>query len=297
MTHPAAPATAVDMTVRHLNVDLSQGFERHWNGGDAYRSTLLNALSFMFPVGEQFFIDSVRRFAPQVEAQGRTELSRDIKLFVGQEATHRHLHQQYNDHLRRLGYSDWVERTLRRVIELFSDKTPKADLAATAAYEHYTALLGDALLRYPSWTAGMDPQLKAVWTWHAAEEAEHKAVAFDTYQAVGGGYALRVALYLFVTFEFFTYSFVQSMLMLHRDRQLFKWSTWRSALRFWWGRDGIVWHTIPHWLAYFKPGFHPWQHDNRDLLQRWQREHAGDYRALHSPAAPQQPAQPSPQGV
>lgn len=295
MTHAASPHA--DMTVRHLNVDLSQGFERYWNGGDAYRSTLLNALSFMFPVGEQFFIDSVRRFADQVEAQGRTDLSREIKLFVGQEATHRHLHQQYNDHLRRLGYSDWVERTLRKVIELFSDKTPKADLAATVAYEHYTALLGDALLRYPSWSDRMDPTIKAVWMWHAAEEAEHKAVAFDTYQAIGGGYALRVALYLFVTFEFFTYSFVQSMLMLHHDGQLFKWRTWWSALRFWWGRDGIVWHTIPHWLAYFKPGFHPWQHDNRDLLQRWQREHAGDYRALNSPAAPQQPAQPSPQGV
>jgi predicted metal-dependent hydrolase len=282
------------MTVRHLDVDLSQGFERHWNGGDAYRSTVFNALSFMFPVGEQFFIDSVRRFAKNVEQQGQTELLRDIKLFIGQEATHRHLHKQYNDQLIKMGYGDWVERTLEKVIAFFGNKTPRADLAATVAYEHYTALLGDGLLRYASWTENMDPAMKAAWMWHAAEESEHKAVAFDTYQATGGGYLLRVLMFLFVSFEFFTYTFVQTSIMLRHDGQLLKWRTWRSAISMWWGQDGIVWHTLPHWLAYFKPGFHPWQHDNHELLHRWQHDHASEYRALNDAA---QPTQPTPQGA
>lgn len=288
-----AAHTTDTMTVRHLEVDLSQGFERYWNGGDAYRSTVFNALSFMFPVGEQFFIDSVRRYAKEVEQQGQTELLRDIKLFIGQEATHRHLHRQYNDQLIQLGYGDWVERTLQKVINFFGDKTPRPDLAATVAYEHYTALLGDGLLRHASWTEHMSPTMKSVWMWHAAEESEHKAVAFDTYQATGGGYGLRVLMFLFVTFEFFVYTFVQTSIMLHHDRQLFKWRTWRSAIGMWWGKDGIVWHMLPHWLAYFKPGFHPWQHDNHELLQRWQQDHAGDYRALPGT----QPTQPAPQGA
>lgn len=288
-----AAHTTDTMTVRHLEVDLSTGFERYWNGGDAYRSTVFNALSFMFPVGEQFFIDSVRRYAKAVEQQGQTELLRDIKLFIGQEATHRHLHRQYNDQLIQLGYGDWVERTLQKVINFFGDKTPRPDLAATVAYEHYTALLGDGLLRYASWTEHMAPTMKSVWMWHAAEESEHKAVAFDTYQATGGGYWLRVLMFLFVTFEFFTYTFVQTSIMLHRDRQLFKWRTWRSAIGMWWGKDGIVWHMLPHWLAYFKPGFHPWQHDNHELLKRWQQDHASDYRALPGT----QPTQPAPQGA
>ena len=281
MTHHDAPPFDA-MAVRHLNVDLSQGFPIYWNGGDAYRSQLLNALSFMFPVGEQFFIDSVRHFAQDVEQQGNAELTREIKLFVGQEATHRHLHQQYNDHLVSLGYTPWVEEALKRIMHLTRDFNPKFKLAVTAAYEHYTAVLGDGLLRYDSWTRGMDPVMRKVWMWHAAEESEHKAVALDTYHAVGGGYFMRVGLFFVISIEFFVYSLVQSTMMLKRDRQLFKWSTWRSALRFWWGRDGIAWHTLPHWLAYFKPGFHPWQHDNRDLLARWQREHAGDYRTLNA---------------
>lgn len=273
---------SASMAVRHLNVDLSQGFPIYWNGGDAYRSQLFNALSFMFPVGEQFFIDSVRHFAPAIEQQGNSQLAQDIRLFAGQEATHRHLHQQYNDHLVSLGYSPWVENALKRLIH-FSRKAPaRHKLGVTAAYEHYTAVLGDGLLRHGSWTQGMDPRMRAIWMWHAAEESEHKAVALDTYRAAGGGYLARVLLFILISMEFLMYAFIQSSMMLYRDGQLFKWATWRSALRFWWGRDGIIWHTLPHWLAYFRPSFHPWQHDNRDLLARWRQEHAGDYRTLNA---------------
>src|SRR5690606_26307902 len=276
LAHPETGA----MTVRHLDVDLGQGFPTYWYGIDAYRSTLLNALSFMFPVGEQFFIDSVRHFAKQVEAQGDAKLAQEIKLFVGQEATHRHVHQQYNDQLVARGYEPWVENVLRRLVKFSRRFDPKTRLAATAAYEHYTAILGDGLLRYESWSEGMDPRMREVWQWHAAEESEHKAVALDTYHAVGGGYLRRIVMYILVTLEFYAYAGIQTIKMLRKDGQLFKRRTWSSALRFWFGHEGIWWHMAPHWLAYFKPGFHPWQHDNRDLLARWQNAHAGSYRSL-----------------
>lgn len=283
--HPAK----ADLIVRQLDVDLDAGFDRHWVGGDAYRSTVFNALSFLFPVGEQFFIDAVRRFAPQVQAMGLTGLSEEIRHFVGQEATHRHLHGRYNAQLQAMGYDNWNERTMTKFIAAFEGKAPKADLAGTAGYEHFTALLGDALLRYPSWTADMDPELRKVWLWHAAEEAEHKAVAFDTYQAVDGRYGLRVAIFLYISMEFAVFTAIQIIKMLHHDGQLFKWRTWASAARFWFGREGIVWHTLPHWFAYFKPSFHPWQHDNRALLMRWRTEHAADYRAVRAQPQPDSP--------
>ena len=43
-----------------LLIDLEAPIARHWNGGDAFRTAYFNALSMSFPVGEQFFIDSVR---------------------------------------------------------------------------------------------------------------------------------------------------------------------------------------------------------------------------------------------
>lgn len=282
MNTPASPIHSDGMTVRHLDVDISQGFPIYWNNNDAYRSQLLNGLSFMFPVGEQFFIDSVRHFAKDVAAQGKTELFDEIKLFIGQEATHRHLHQQYNDHLVSKGYSAWVERTLARVIKHTAFFDPRTKLAITVAYEHFTAILGDGLLRYPSWTEGMEPTMRKIWMWHAAEESEHKAVALDTYRAVGGGYVRRVAMYLLISLEFMYYAFVQSALMLSKDGQFLKRKTWGSALRFWLGRDGILWHTAPHWFAFLKPNFHPWQHDNRALVARWRQDFATTYRPLNN---------------
>ena len=57
ITYPAAPT---ELTVRRLSVDLSQGFSRHWHGGDAFLTAYANALSMSFPVGEQSFIDAVK---------------------------------------------------------------------------------------------------------------------------------------------------------------------------------------------------------------------------------------------
>ena len=298
--HAALPPTAAtaasvkaDLIVRQPDVDLSRGFERHWAGGDAYRSTVFNALSMLFPVGEQFFIDAVRRFAPRIQAMGLRALSEDIRHFIGQEATHRHLHGRYNDQLKALGYDNWIERTMAAYIQAFEGKAPKADLAGTAGYEHLTALLGDGMLRHASWTADMAPEMRKLWLWHAAEELEHKAVAYDTYMAVDGRFWLRVAVFLYVSLEFSVFSTVQVLKMLRHDGQLLKWRTWASAARFWFGREGIFWHTLPHWLAYFKPSFHPWQHDNRALLMRWRTEHADDYRTVHahtdSPLSPTPP--------
>lgn len=157
MNTPASPQRPDGMTVRHLDVDISQGFPIYWNNNDAYRSQLLNGLSFMFPVGEQFFIDSVRHFAKDVAAQGKAELAEEIKLFIGQEATHRHLHQQYNDHLVAKGYSPWVERTLARVIKHTAFFDPRTKLAITVAYEHFRPSLVMACCATPAGPKAWSP--------------------------------------------------------------------------------------------------------------------------------------------
>jgi predicted metal-dependent hydrolase len=184
-----------------------------------------------------------------------------------------------------MGYEAWAEKALQRGIEQTRHISRKNHLAATVAYEHYTAVLGDGLLRHPRWTEGMHPTLRAIWLWHAAEECEHKAVAMDTYNAVDGSYVRRVTIYFLVSLEFISYTAWQVAKMLHKDGQLFKPRTWWSALRHTFGWQGLFWHTLPHWLAYFKPGFHPRQHHNDDLLERWRTEHAGAYRTLSHPTS------------
>lgn len=279
---PLSSATPASISVRQLDVDLSGGFPRHWNGGDAYRTHVFNALSMLFPQGEQAFIDSVRGVVPLLQARGGHEaLLADIRAFIGQEATHRHMHRQFNDELARQGYVSRVEGYLAAAIPWGQRHLrPLTLLAFTVAYEHLTAVLGDGLLRHRSWTAEMTEPMRRLWQWHAAEEMEHKAVAFDAYRAAGGGEAQRILTLLAVLLEFMIMVSLQTTSMLWHDRRLLSWRSLTSALGFWWGREGVIWHMARHVFAFMKPGFHPWQQDNRDLLARWRAGSSDQYRVV-----------------
>jgi predicted metal-dependent hydrolase len=268
------------LTIRKPNVDLSRGFPRHWLGGDVYRTAFMNALSMSFPLGEQMFIDSVRA-APQ-DAIADPVLRAEVKDFVGQEASHRFVHQQYNDELARQGFDYTLEASLQKRVELIRT-LPVADrLAITCALEHYTAMLADYLLRHPEWLEGAEPQLRTLWAWHAAEELEHKAVAFDVYRAAGGGYWKRVLWYLHVSLIFWRDTSLQTLHNLRRDRAVWRASTWASVGRAWFGRKGLAWHILKPGLDYLSPRFHPWHHDNRALLRMWLDRNDDSYREIGS---------------
>jgi predicted metal-dependent hydrolase len=271
------------LTVRKLKVDLSGGFARHWLDGDVYRTAFMNALSMSFPLGEQMFIDSVR--AVPLEAILDPGLRAEVKDFVGQEASHRFVHQQYNAELARQGFDYTLEPEILRRVALVS-KLPALDrLAITCAFEHYTAMLADFVLRHPEWMEGAEPRMRTLWSWHAAEESEHKAVAFDVYRAAGGAYRKRVLWYLHVSLIFFWDSGRQTIHNLRRDRALWKLGTWTSAARTWFGRRGLAWHLLRPGLDYLSPRFHPWQHDNRALLQMWLEHNDDAWRAIGSTPA------------
>ena len=85
-----------ELLVRRLQIDLQTPFPGRWNGGDAFRSAFFNALSMAFPVGEQYFIDSLRNGLAALPEQQRQQFAAEVQGFVGQEATHRHLHGLFN---------------------------------------------------------------------------------------------------------------------------------------------------------------------------------------------------------
>jgi len=248
------------LPVRKLEIDLSQGFARHWHGGDAFRSQFFNALSMSFPVGEQFFIDAVRDALPLLPATPENATLREaIRGFVGQEATHRRIHGLYNAQLEQQGLRNRWQHWAQRRIAMLSRITqnPRHALAVTCAYEHFTALLADGTLRYPAWLGGADERMHTVWSWHAAEETEHRAVAFDLYQAVGGNHRWRVRWYLYVCVIFAFDASRQTLLNLVRDGTWWRPGTWLSAGRFFFGREGIFWRTLPAMLRYLRRDFHP----------------------------------------
>ena len=250
-----------DLPVRRLLIDLNTRFDRRWCGGDAFRTAWFNALSMSFPVGEQFFIDAVRAGLATLPEAERELFAGEVQGFIGQEATHRRIHALFNGQLQMQGHVNaWARRAARRIRRL-SGLDPRHAVAATAATEHFTAILADWMLRHPEALAGAEPRLQTLWMWHAAEESEHRSTAFDLYAAMGGNQRWRLRWFRMVTVFFLGDVTRQTVRNLWHDGALLRWRTWHSAASFLFGAQGLIRQTYRPWRAYFAPGFHPRQQE------------------------------------
>jgi uncharacterized protein len=160
-----------ELAVRRLLIDLHQPFEARWCGGDAFKTAFFNALSMSFPLGEQYFIDSVRTGLKSLPEPDRERYAAEVQGFIGQEATHRRVHALFNGHLQQQGLVNAVEERARRRIQAHAHRNLRLHLASTAATEHFTAVFADWLLRHPEVLDGAEPRLKTLWLWHSAEES------------------------------------------------------------------------------------------------------------------------------
>lgn len=268
-----------DLTVRRLLIDLETPFARLWNGGDAFRTAWFNALSMSFPVGEQFFIDAVRTGLKALPEAERERFATEVQGFVGQEATHRRIHALFNAQLERQGHlNTWAPRSLARIKRL-DGLDPRHAVAVTAATEHITAIFADWMLAHPEALADAEPRLQTLWTWHAAEESEHRSTAFDVYRALGGNDLWRLRFMRLVTLHFLADVFRQTARNLRHDGELWKWRTWRSGGSFLFGRAGMLRRIYRPWRAYFAADFHPRQQDGV-LGERWLRENDSSFAVL-----------------
>lgn len=265
-----------DLVVRRLLIDLDTPFPGRWNGGDAFRSALFNALSMSFPVGEQYFIDSVRKGLATLPAAQRRGHAAEVQGFVGQEATHRRIHALFNAHLERLGYRNEIEqRTLRR-LAANAQVDVRNHLAATAATEHFTAIFADWLLRHPEALEGAEPRLQTLWRWHCAEESEHRNTAFDIYQAASGHHGWRIRVFRYITLTFLSDVLRQTVRNLWHDGSLMRWSTWQSAGKLLFARDGMIRGNVSLWRDYLAADFHPSRHD-ASRSRAWLSDNAAQY--------------------
>lgn len=262
-----------DLVVRRLLIDLQTPFPGRWNGGDAFRSAFFNALSLSFPAGEQFFIDALRDGLKALPEERRAAMAAEVQGFIGQEATHRRIHALFNGNLQRLGYDNEIERRAHARRRAHEGDDLRNKVAATAATEHFTAMLADWLMRHAQALEGAEPRLRDLWLWHSAEESEHRNTAFDLYQALGGSHEWRIRVFNYITATFLLDLSRQTLRNLWHDGSLFHGSTWRSAARLFFGKDGLVRGNYGLWKDYFAPDFHPSQQPAA-LSTRWLRENS-----------------------
>lgn len=264
----AAPSDLA-ITPRNLRFGRDEVRGRWWLGGDAVATAWHNALSASFPAGEAFFIETVRRFRDSVPA----ELAAQIDQFVKQEAHHTREHVAFNRQVSGAGY-DIAAIDKRIADSLVQARTthPVAQLLVTVSLEHFTAIFAHAMLaRGGRQFEGASPEARAMWTWHAIEEIEHKGVAFDTYMHITRSlkpakrWAIRSLVFFRVSRNFIANRVKDALALLAQDGI----TGWRAKAQLWWyllGTPGVLRQVALPWASYFRPGFHPWDHDDRALI-------------------------------
>ncbi|HXQ61221.1 MAG TPA: metal-dependent hydrolase [Acidimicrobiales bacterium] len=278
-----------DRKVQTRRLALDESFRdvpRHFAAqGDLIQSHLMASLSAVFPDGEDFFVRSVRRFRDQITDP---DLKRQVAGFIGQEAVHGREHRAFNDHLDRLGYpTKRIERIVKRGLEIRERwLSPKSNLALTAALEHFTATLAELLLTSEETRTQLGHQaVLDLFLWHALEESEHKAVAFDVYRAVEGGERLRVMTMDILCVVFTVGMAFAIVVSLLGDRATYRPGTLRRSWRAF-RRSPIVSRTLWRQLRdYTRRDFHPDDSDTADLVEFWRRALFGDHGTLNDKLA------------
>ncbi len=265
--------SAIPPEVRNLRFDVEAVVPRHWHGGRASITNFFDNLSVFFPLGERFFIASVRAHEAFIVTD--EQLRAEVRAFCGQEGIHGREHDRYNEVLRQCGYPiDDMEAQVKSLLAIASRLPPRFQLAITCALEHFTALMAHALLSDSGVLDNANPTMAALWRWHAAEENEHKAVAFDVFLAAGGTWLERIAALVLASLIFWAKVLEHQVRMMAVDGTVFSAREWLSLARFTFTKPGWVPKIAPLYLEYFRPSFHPNDIDATHLLEAWKRLYA-----------------------
>lgn len=252
-------------------LQLESEIPRHWFGGNPLLTHLANALTFAFPGGERFFVRSVSYYNEQIID---SNLRLKVRVFAGQEIQHQLSHQQAFLALEQQGYEiqsylAWYENMAYVIIE--PAVPPQLRLATTAALEHFTSKLGELALA----TEMLDvvhPAMQALLKWHAAEEIEHRDVAFEVLQQVAPGWGWRFAGFLVALTTLLIFWTAGITHLTKQEKKLF----FREGALEVYGflrRFGLIFSL--QLLSYLKPGFHPLQSDCDELAEAYFAEVAG----------------------
>ena len=281
MTRPSAPHRTIPTRRMYFDESLRL-LPRHFAfDGDLISSHLVAALSAVFPEGEEYFVRSVRHYRDRVTDPA---LKRQIAGFIGQESMHGRAHRAFNNRLAELGYPTRIVDRIVRLALKFRERvmSPMANLGTTAALEHFTATLAALVLTDPEVRDSIGHQgVRDLFVWHALEESEHKAVAFDVFRAMGGTERTRRWTMNGITLFFVIGMAFQIGLSLLLDRDTYR----RGVLRQSWHSfretplmRPDVWRKL---RDYNRPGFHPDDYDTTELEESWRTRLFGENGSLN----------------
>ena len=273
MTATTLPTpTDLSITPRDRRFGRETATPRLWHGGRVEATAIYNALSSTFPIGEAYFVESVRAFREGAPPK----LAEEIKAFTTQEAIHSREHDAFNKRANDAGYDlSKLEARVEERLAITRSRPPIVNVAATMALEHFTAILAHELLKNPSHLDGAEPEAAELWRWHSVEEIEHKGVAYDTWLHATRGWPrfkrwkVKARVMLLVTRNFVVDRTAGSLELMRQDG-VTGLRAWALLLWYLWVRPGMFRKIAGAWSKFFLPGFHPWNEDDRYLLRAYE---------------------------
>lgn len=277
-TIPTPTPAGHEITPRDRRFGREEGYdpEKYWQNGDPVATAFYNCLSLTFPRGEAFFIESVKEFRDHTPPQ----LQKEIRAFVQQEVIHSREHLALNRRVEENGYdTSRIEQRITESLAMTKGRPKITNLAATMILEHFTAIMAQQFLANPLHWKDSDEETADLWRWHALEEIEHKGVAYDTWLYATRDWSrwqrwkVKALMMLVITRNFWGNRWNDSLDLLAQDGMA-GWRVKLKLLKFLLVEPGIARAIIIPWIKFFLPGFHPWNEDDRHLIQRAESEYA-----------------------
>lgn len=242
----------------------------HWCGDLPEFSHVASAFMAALPELEPYFIHNVREGLQHVTDP---TLREQVEWFVAQEARHAQQHRRFNQLLsQRYPELPRLERQIRARLDHSKRHHSLAfRLAYTAGYEAITYHLVCLMMAQRKvWLQQADQNVLALLAWHAAEEVEHKSVAYDLFRAVHGGYLMRTRGLASAFVHTIREIRLVTRYFLEVDG-LYRQRACRRRLRAL--RISLLTGLVPRFLAYLRPSYEPADEQDPPLLLEWLERH------------------------
>jgi len=194
-----------------------------WCNSSAATSSIMEAVSFVTPVLENFFIRTV---SESLNKSRNSALDQRCLAFIHEESCHSRAHKRFNQSL--TGHLGKLPPGLT-IIETLLNKTRKNlslsnRLLLAAALEHFAAVLSKAYLHEEKRMEMRSVFARELFMRHAEEELAHRSVVFDLWLSKrAAGRCWRIATLLAILLAGFMYMSIATPWILYQklDKRLF----------------------------------------------------------------------------
>ena len=257
---------APSLAVRRVRFQWPDDLDPIWTPRTPELAIAANAVSMLMPHAEPYVVASTKAALDEGLIED-PDLAADAQAYLGQEAQHHGQHRKLNDLL--VDHYPSLQRPDRAIAWVFTklgNRSTRFGLAFAAGFETIAFVAARWVDKHLSVLRDAEPVAATLFLWHLAEEVEHKRVAFDVYQASGGGriryaWAMTVAALVLALG-----SLAGTIAMLASQRRLFSPTAW-FRLASW--SLSFIFVAMPVMAVSALPGHHPDQLVDPAGLDHW----------------------------